>query len=116
VLLKRPQRVKRVVRHFSAQPASASDASKGHRFVSQPFKTLSRREREEGADTRSVDSDAGARKHFHRFAARSEEALERIDAGYLRSDFDPGHGGLGDTGLVGERPLGQLSSAPSAPQ
>jgi hypothetical protein len=116
VLLERPQRTKRVVRHPSAQPAGADDTGKRRCFVSQRLDTLSRREREEGADASSVDADTRARKHLDRFAARAEEACERIDAGNLRSDFDPGHGRLGDTRLVGERALRKAGSPASTPE
>lgn len=116
MLLERPQRTKRVVRHPSAQPAGADDTGKRRCFVSQRFNTLSRREREEGADSGSVDTDARARKHFDRFTARAEEACERIDAGNLRSDFDPGHRRLGDTRLAGERALGEVGSSASTPE
>jgi hypothetical protein len=98
------------------QPAGADDTGKRRCFVSQRFDTLRRRKREEGADTGSVDADAWARKHFDRFAARAEEACERVDAGNLRSHFDPGDGRLGDTRLVGERALCQAGSSTSTPE
>ena len=113
MLLERPQRTKRIVRHPSAQPAGAGDTCKGRCFVSQGFETLSRREREQGADAGPIDADAWARKHFDRFAARAEETCERIDAGNLGSDFDPCHGRLSDTGLVGERALREAGSSAS---